>query len=61
MGKSMSSKHKVGSPGVSEKAVGFGGRAVLVGVVEIVPEGTTLVVSVSWRMWRSTKDNMLPD
>ena len=55
MEKSMSSKHKVGSPGVSEKAVDFGGRAVLVGVEEIVPEGTTSVVSVSWRMWCSTQ------
>ena len=53
--KSMSSVHKVGSPAVSEKAVGLGGRAVLVGVEEIVPERTISVVSVSWCMWRSTK------
>ena len=39
---------KVGSPAVSEKAVGLGGRAVLVGVEDIVPDGTTSIVSVSW-------------
>ena len=47
--------HRVGSPAVSEEAVGLGGRAVLVGVEEIVPERTISVVSVSWCMWRSTK------
>ena len=32
----MPSMHRVGSLAVSEEAVGFGGRAVLVGVEEIV-------------------------
>ena len=42
--------HRVGSPAVSEEAVGFGGRAVTVCVEEIVPEGTTTVVSEIWCM-----------
>ena len=42
--------HRVGSPAVSEEAVGFGGRAVLVSVEKIVPDGTTSIVSVIWCM-----------
>ena len=37
---------QVGSPAVSEEALGLGGRAVLAVVEIIVPEGTTSVVSV---------------
>ena len=42
--------HRVGSPAVSEEAVGLSRRAVPVGVEKIVPEGTTSVVSEIWYM-----------
>ena len=45
-GISTSLVHRVGSPAVSEEAVELSGRAVLVGVEEIVPDERTSIVSV---------------
>ena len=53
--------HRVGSPAVSEVAVGFGGGVVPVGVEEIVPDGTTSVVSEFSACEVVQRDNKLPD